>query len=82
MVYNKIEHYLSIKENEDEYKFLNKLRKLVGHLEFIMFSKPTWLSGTYKVLTLHYKAKIKNVIKVEGPEFIIDKIYNKFKIKI
>jgi hypothetical protein len=68
--------YITIQTGENEEQALSKIKRQVGHLNLSVWNRPIKLTGNFKVLELHSKGN--KLIKVDGPGFIIDKLFEYF----
>lgn len=70
--------YLSIQSGEDLDAAVSKIKREMRHLNFIVMQKPHKLGGNFKVLQLISRYDATNFLKIDGPGFIIDELYNYF----
>lgn len=67
-----LKKYISIETHENFAMAKSKIQREAGTLSLRVMHATYNLSGTKKVLTLHYD--MYNYIKVDGPGFIIDEL--------
>ena len=70
--------YITIEPHEDLNGAKAKLKRELGHYNFLVLQLPHNLAGNYKVLQLSCKGNIDNIVKVDGPGFIIDELFEFF----
>jgi hypothetical protein len=74
----KLLKYITIEPYEDLPDAKAKIKRELGTLNFIVLQTPHKLAGNYKVLQLSSRANIENVVKVDGPGFLIDELFEFF----
>ena len=57
-----------------------KIKRVVGHTNLSMITKPVQLAGNFKVLELRERGG--RIVKVDGPGFIIDELFKHFFLKM
>lgn len=75
---DKILKYYTARMKDDVPRLLRDIDWEQGKNTFYALSPPYNLSGSAKVLVLHKKANYREVIKIDGPGWIIEDIYKKF----
>lgn len=77
----KLIKYITIESNESFEQALIKIKKEIRETAFFINESPYKLGGNYKVLKLLSKDNLEDFVKIDGPGFIIDKLYDYFIIK-
>lgn len=72
-----LKKYITIESNQDYDISIRKIRNEAGTLSLRALHPPYNLSGNKKVLTLYYSDN-KSYVKVDGPGFILDKLFECF----
>lgn len=70
--------YITIQPGEDFEDALSKIRREAGGIHFVAYYRPQNLTGNFKILTLNSKYNMNNTVKIDGPGFIIDKLFEYF----
>lgn len=70
--------YYTVELGEKLSNVLSKIKRNEGHINFSSYEPPVNLAGNQKVITLHFKSSFNNIIKIDGPGFIIQEIYDYF----
>ncbi len=70
--------YITVETGEDFDAALARIKREVNHLNFVAAKMPHKLSGNSKVLQLVSKQNISNIIKIDGPGFIMDELFQHF----
>lgn len=68
--------YITVLSNEDKDSALSKIKREIGHLNLSAWNKPIKLAGNFKILELQEKGG--RVVKIDGPGFIIDQLFDYF----
>lgn len=68
---------ISIEPYDDLEMAKSKIKREVGTLNLRPLSPPLSLMGSHKILQL-YSNSFDNIIKIDGPSIIIDKLYEYF----
>lgn len=68
--------YITVENGEDKEQIISKIRRVVGHTNLSVWTKPIKLAGNFKILELHERGG--RVIKIDGPGFIIEKLFEHF----
>jgi len=74
----KLIKYITIEFDESFEQALIKIKKNIRETAFFINELPYKLGGNHKVLRLLSKDNLDNFIKIDGPGFIIDEIYDYF----
>ena len=70
--------YITIKNDEDLDAAKSKIKRELGTYNWVVWNKPSELTGNQKVLQLSSPNNATNIVKIDGPGFIIDKLFNFF----
>ena len=70
--------YLTIESKESFEEALSKIRREIREKSFYVTESPYSLTGNHKVLKLVSKDNFEDIVKVDGPGFIIDQLFNYF----
>ena len=73
-----LEHYISIEKDDDLEKVISKIKRITMTLNYRPIDRGVKLTGNYKVLTLARTYSQGQYIKVDGPSFLIDEVFNYF----
>ena len=73
-----LEHYISIEKGDDLEKVISKIKRITMTLNYRPIDRGVKLTGNHKVLTLARTYSQSQYIKVDGPSFLIDKVFNYF----
>lgn len=68
--------YITIETGENIQKVLINIKNKAGHLKFTAWNKPVELTGNFKILELRDRSD--RLVKIDGPGFIIDQLYEYF----
>lgn len=74
----KLLKYITIENYEDLAMAKSKLKRELRTLNWIALQSPHKMAGNHKVLQLSSKINIEDVVKVDGPGFIIDELFEFF----
>jgi len=77
----KLIKYITIESNESFDQALVKIRKNIRESAFFINESPHKLAGNHKILKLLSKDNFEDFVKIDGPGFIIDKLYDYFIMK-
>lgn len=70
--------YLTIESKESFEEALSKIRREIRENSFYVTESPYGLTGNHKVLKLVSKDNFEDIVKIDGPGFIIDQLFNYF----
>jgi hypothetical protein len=72
--------YITAKFGEKKEDVLNKLKRELGSGFYSLYSleKPSSLMGNSKILSLRYRGSNEIRVKIDGPGFLMDDLFNEF----
>lgn len=71
--------YITIEAGDNLDDILTKIHVSVGHSNLYVTEKPNKLVGNSKIIRLSVKGSMDKFIKVDGPGFMIEELYEHFK---
>ncbi len=74
----KLLHYITIQPSDTLEDVLSKIRRYIRESQFVIIEKPLNLSGNQKVLKLVSRVNYTDFVKIDGPGFMIDKLFDYF----
>lgn len=77
----KLLKYLTINSSDSYEDALSLIRRELRESQFYAHESPHGLSGNHKVLKLISRQNIEDFVKIDGPGFIINRLYEYFIMK-
>ena len=74
--------YLTIKPYQEEQQALSMIKRELGNTSGLIVAEvPQELMGNQKILILRKRTGLSIECKIDGPGFIIDRLYEKFLLR-
>jgi hypothetical protein len=71
--------YIEIKRHQDFDAVLKEIESVGESLSYVCAKEPEKMSGNFKLLQLINSRNVKDIIRISGPGFIIDQLYDYFE---